>query len=96
MSESTEVFHRLSSVEKDVHTLVFRMEALEEANLANRVLSLESLVGQIGKDAARIEATAESIRDDVRDMKSWGKGALATAVGIITLMGVPFIMELFR
>lgn len=96
MSEGTEVYHRLNSLEREVHTLNFRMEALEEANLTNRVLSLEGLVGQIGKDVTRIETTAETIRDDVRDMKSWGKGALAAAVGLITLVSVPFIMELFK
>lgn len=97
MSESSEVYERLRQLEQASHTLLFRVDVLEEANLNNRVLSLESLVSQMTKDAAKMEATGESIKEDVASMKSWGKGFMACLSAIVILMGVlPYIEELLK
>jgi hypothetical protein len=97
MAEGSEVYDRLRQLEQTVHTLGFRMDTVEEANLNNRVLSLESLVSQMTKDAARMEATAESIKEDVASMKSWGKGFVACLSAIVVLMGIlPYAEGLFR
>lgn len=97
MSESSEVYERLRQLEQASHTLLFRVDVLEEANLNNRVLSLESLVSQMTKDAAKMEATGESIKEDVASMKSWGKGFMACLSAIVILMGVlPYIEGLLK
>lgn len=97
MSESPEVYERLRKMEQEVHTLNFRVDSLEEANLANRVLSLESLVNQMTKDAAKMEVTCEKIGSDVASMRAWGTGFVACLSAIVVLIGLlPYLEGIFK
>jgi len=97
MPESPEVYERLRMVEQEVHTLNFRVETLEEANLANRLQSLEGLVNQMTKDAAKMELTCEKIGSDVASMRAWGTGFVACLSAIVVLIGIlPYLEGFFK
>lgn len=86
--ESPEVYKRIGDLEREVHTLNFRMVSVEEDNLSNRVQSLEGSVAQISKDVVKMESVALSIKDDVSSMKSWSKGVAITLSALSVVLGL--------
>lgn len=86
--ESPEVYKRLGELERQVHTLNFRVESVEEDNLSNRVMTLEGSVAQIGKNVEKMEIMAGSIKDDVSSMKAWSKGVAAILSAIAVTLGL--------
>lgn len=86
--ESFEVYHRLSRLEQELHTLKFRADELAEHNLPIRVANLEPVVKSIGADVSRIEASTEKLASAVQGMKSWGVGFIACLSVIVILIGL--------
>lgn len=86
--ESPEVYKRLGELEREVHTLNFRVESVEDANLGNRVMTLEGSVANISKNVDKMELMAVSIKDDVSSMKAWSKGVAITLSALSVIFGL--------
>lgn len=62
---------RVAHLEKETHTMKFRVDAIESEKLPHRVTSLEAAVREIATAIHRVEAGVEDIKKDVSKQKIW-------------------------
>lgn len=76
-----ELHPRVSHLEKEVHTMKFRMEALDAEKLPHRVTSLESAVSKITDSISRMEGGVDEIKKEVAKQKIWMAVILSAGMG---------------
>jgi hypothetical protein len=72
---------RVAHLEKEVHTLMFRMEAVDNEKLPHRVTSLESAMVKATDSMARMEKSMEEIKKEVSKQKLWMAAILSAGMG---------------
>lgn len=106
MNDLTELYRRVNSLEKEHHTLRYRIDNLENEKLPQRVANLEPAMRQVQVDVSKIEATAAEIEKQLNDtvlkletaitsIRSMMKGFMACLGGGFLLFQVliPLLME---
>lgn len=97
-----EIYHRLNSCEKEIHTLRHRVDTLEEERLSHRVTNLESISAQVQKDVAKIESRiddmvncVQDVHEEVASMKAHVKGFIFILGSLVTILQVfPLLREI--
>jgi hypothetical protein len=76
-----ELHPRVAHLEKELHTVRYRMDALDSEKLPHRVTALESAVKEIVGSVHRTEMAVEKIEKDVAKQKIWMAVIMGAGMG---------------
>jgi hypothetical protein len=85
---------RVAHLEKESHTMKYRVDAIESEKLPHRVTSLEAAIKEITGSIMRVESGVGEIKKDLAKQKIWV--ALIVAGGTGGAEMISFLQEFMK